>query len=206
MPSPSATEWPQDTQACVFLGRAIERIGLTVVSRWTASDEQVNLVHSAIVKGIKAGKLRICARSVDAVTDRLDPVTPETRSSVGWTVAMRNNFQIDVVRRRAWISTADSDCISQPHWLFVTAVSLEEFLTPFTAVAAAKNRAVKHLANILQFDRHLGRDHGWEACREFGVTMAQFKSHIWPRAREEAGLPQKARAGRKKQQGLQQKV
>jgi hypothetical protein len=173
---------------------------------WTASDEQVARVYSTIVTAIKDGKLRVCARRIGAGEDRLGPVMPETRSAVGWAKALRNNFQIDVVGRRAWISAADSARISQPHWLFVTAVSLEEFLTPFLAVAAVENRAIKHLSQMLKSDRYLGREKGWDACREFGVTITGFKSRIWPRARKEAGLSPKARAGRKKQQVIGQSI
>jgi len=173
---------------------------------WTASDEQVVRLYSAIVKAIKNGKLRVCARKIRVVEDRLCPVMPETRSAMGWAKALRNNFQVDVVGRRAWISAADSARISQPHWLFVTAESLEEFLTPFSVVAAAENRAIKHLSEMLKFDRYLGREKGWDACREFGVTMTGFKSRIWPRARKDAGLSPKARAGRKKQHAIEQRI
>jgi hypothetical protein len=188
---------PQDTQACIFLGRAIQQIGEAIFHTWTGSEEQINGVHVAVVRAIKAGELMIYARIVAAVEDRPVPVDPDIRTSEGWTEALKT-FQIDVVDRRAWISVANRRRIPQPHWLFVTSESLERFLKPFIATAAADNRAIKHLADMLKHDRDLGREAGWQACKQFGITMAGFRTRIWPKAREKAGLPALARAGRKK--------
>jgi hypothetical protein len=64
--------------------------------------------------------------------------------------------------------------------------------------ASDLDRAIKWLAAKLQ-DRTATFAKYRAGCMEkFGISGRDYKSHVWPNAREEAGLERKAKAGRPK--------
>jgi hypothetical protein len=43
----------------------------------------------------------------------------------------------------------------------------------------------------------MSKDKAWAACSQFNLSYNGFENHVWPTAREKAGLDRKASAGRK---------
>jgi hypothetical protein len=62
------------------------------------------------------------------------------------------------------------------------------------AVASDEQRAIQALAAHLKEMPNCRRDDAAEWCRQrgFAITGRRFQSHIWPKARALAGLPEKA--------------
>ena len=65
--------------------------------------------------------------------------------------------------------------------------------------ASDLDRAIKWLAAKLRQDRTATfAEYQAECMENFGISGRDYKSHVWPNAREEAGLERKAKAGRPK--------
>jgi hypothetical protein len=65
--------------------------------------------------------------------------------------------------------------------------------------ASNLDRAIKWLAAKLGQDRAATfAEYLAECIEKFGISGRDYKSHVWPNAREEAGLERKAKAGRPK--------
>jgi len=65
--------------------------------------------------------------------------------------------------------------------------------------AGAEARAIAHLKPLLELRGDaMSRREAWKECKPFNISCAGFFNHVWPTARELAGLERKAPAGRKK--------
>jgi hypothetical protein len=90
-------------------------------------------------------------------------------------------------------------------WIFVTRQSLDAYLRSRasamrTTTVGGETAAMAELARMLRENENLGRDEARRICvSKFNVSQRGFW-RIWPRARENAGLPPQARAGRKPKQ------
>ena len=78
--------------------------------------------------------------------------------------------------------------------------SNETATTKALATAGDETAATKALASHLWIIRQLPRAgaQSWLRARGFNLSDRGFQSRVWPRAREQAGLEAKARAGRKR--------
>jgi hypothetical protein len=71
---------------------------------------------------------------------------------------------------------------------------------PQTTVGA-EARAIAHLKPLLDRRRDaMSKDEAWKECKQFTISRNGFENHVWPTARERAGLERKARAGKKPRQ------
>ena len=69
------------------------------------------------------------------------------------------------------------------------------------ATAGAQQRAIAHLKPMLeQRGDAMSKGEAWEECKQFNISYAGFENHVWPKARELAGLERKAPPGKKKRQ------
>jgi hypothetical protein len=88
--------------------------------------------------------------------------------------------------------------IPVPHWVYVTRTSFEKFAKAIpSATAAAEKRAILHLKSLLEVNNNISKSEARAACRQFKVSGQGFDDRVWPDARQLAGLPRKADAGRK---------
>jgi len=70
---------------------------------------------------------------------------------------------------------------------------------PPQATAGAEMRAIAHLKPLLKLHRDaMSKDEAWKECKPFNISYNGFENHVWPTARELAGLERKAPAGRKR--------
>jgi hypothetical protein len=67
--------------------------------------------------------------------------------------------------------------------------------------AGSETKAIAFLSAKLKANHDFKREHAWSACKsEFpSLSNRRFVSHVWPQARESAGLEPLARSGRKRQ-------
>jgi hypothetical protein len=67
------------------------------------------------------------------------------------------------------------------------------------STAGGEEKAISFLGDRLRTDPNMKRDDAWATCRAEFPTLSQrgFLSRVWPRAREDAGLPATAAKGRK---------
>jgi hypothetical protein len=181
---------PEDTVDCIFLGRAVEQIGEASVER-----------DRAIAQAIEVGKLKIRARLNSGEGDPggdLGVVSKTALTPEGWIAAVKV-CQIAFKDRRPWVSVRGRRAIPQPHWLFVTRASLDEFMKGQpTAKGRAEVRAIKHLACLLKSNPNMRKEDARAACAEFNLSDRGFEDRVWPKAREEAGLPPIGKSGRKR--------
>ena len=86
------------------------------------------------------------------------------------------------------------------HWIYVTRASLdrvEEALGP-KATAGAETRAIAHLKPLIErYGEAMSKDEARKHCEQFKLSGAGFDDRVWPAAREAAGLPRQAPAGKK---------
>ena len=69
------------------------------------------------------------------------------------------------------------------------------------ATIAGEGRAITHLKPLLEHRGDaMSKGEAWDECKQFNVSYAGFENHVWPKARELAGLERKARAGKKPRQ------
>ncbi len=69
-----------------------------------------------------------------------------------------------------------------------------------TATASDESAAIRFIASILQQDNNLRVTDAFDRCRNrYRVSERGFRSRIWPKARELAGLPSRANPGRKRE-------
>ena len=72
------------------------------------------------------------------------------------------------------------------------------------ATAGAEQRAITHLKPMLeQRGDAMSKVEAWEECKQFNISYAGFENHVWPKARELAGLERKAPPGKKKRQSVE---
>jgi hypothetical protein len=66
--------------------------------------------------------------------------------------------------------------------------------------AGSEKKAIDFLSEKLKADHDLKREDAWGACKSEFPTLSKrrFVSHVWPQARESAGLEPRGRGGRKK--------
>jgi hypothetical protein len=65
--------------------------------------------------------------------------------------------------------------------------------------AGAEARAIVHLKPLLEHrGGAMSKAEAWAACSQFNMSYVGFEKHVWPTARELAGLPRKAPPGAKK--------
>jgi len=60
--------------------------------------------------------------------------------------------------------------------------------------AASRTKAIQFVADLLKQDEHLRKGDAENALAEAGIAVSAtgFKHHVWPKARERAGLAKKA--------------
>jgi hypothetical protein len=82
-----------------------------------------------------------------------------------------------------------------------TRVSDKESVYP-ASTTGGDQRAVARLTEILKADTSLTKQKAKERLQIEGLSFSglRFENHIWPEARERAGLPRKAPAGRRPNQ------
>jgi len=87
-------------------------------------------------------------------------------------------------------------------WICISRGSLDSFLTSLQAspagTAKAESDAARHLADKLKQDPDLTKADAKAECKQFEISQNGFRDRVWPKAREMAGLPATAPAGRKK--------
>ena len=68
-----------------------------------------------------------------------------------------------------------------------------------SAKAGKETQAIAFLKERLKADKHLRRQDAFKMCHGHFSKLSErrFRSHVWPQAREAAGLERTARAGRK---------
>ena len=72
------------------------------------------------------------------------------------------------------------------------------------ATAGAEQRAITHLKPMLeQRGDAMSKGEAWKECKQFNISYAGFENHVWPKARELAGLERKAPPGKKKRQPVE---
>lgn len=172
-------QWPPDSQACVFLARALPL--LPTEALWAALvdgnlEARVYCVGRTDFAPIPLSRMALIGVDRDQVLARCQIEVRE-----------------DDTRRPAAIRRR----IAVPHWLYVTKVSLDNLLKAQpNATVAAEGRAVAHLADQLRRNPNMTKAEGRTACAAFKLGGRAFE-RIWPQARIKAGLPPKAAAGRK---------
>jgi hypothetical protein len=202
-------EWLRDTVRCVFLARAIDRIGVAKFpGTWTSreqggidgDDEELdrrrNEAYDTIVDAIAAGKLKMCGRLAAGGGDFIDLAADE-ESPEGWLEAFQTcqilkgrdppEGQPGELRRR----------VPEWHHLFVIRDSLDGFVRALEPPTTAKEKQAQRLvADHLKANPNLKRDDAQKACEHLGISGAGFK-RVWPDARVMAGLSPTAPKGRK---------
>jgi hypothetical protein len=183
--------WPADLvarnnfPACIFLARVLHR--LSKDQTWD---------------GLRSGELIV--RVLCEEHSNLDPISVPSP-----TIFL--NADRDYVLAECKIDVLDLDqCrpssvrrrIPVPHWLFVTRESLEKFIKGMPAATnGAESRAIERLAALLR-QNDMPRAEAAKICEPLGIKGRGFLTRVWPRARENAGLPRVARSGPKSKQNL----
>ena len=90
----------------------------------------------------------------------------------------------------------------QAGWICISRDSLDKLLRRLKlhqpSTAKGESEAIRHLAGKLKQNSHLTRDDALAECKAFGISQRGLRDRVLPRAREIAGLPAKASAGRKR--------
>jgi len=204
--------WLRDTTDCVFLARAIDKIGeAKFPGTWTGheqgdtadgddeeSDRRRDDAYDATVDAIAASKLKVGARLAAGGGDFIELAADE-EAPEGWLEAFQT---CQILKRRDPPEGQPREQrrrVPQWHDLFVTRASLDAFVGALEPPTAAKEKqAAQHLSGLLRGNPHLTREAAQLACEQFKVSSAGFKNRIWPKARTMAGLPGVAPAGRKR--------
>jgi len=95
------------------------------------------------------------------------------------------------------------------HWIFVTSKGLNRVETALgpKATAGAEKRAISHLKPLLDVRRDaMSKGEAWNECKQFNISHAGFENHVWPKARELAGLERKAPPGKKKREPVEDRA
>jgi len=172
-------QWPPDSLECVFLGRALSR--LSDDDAWTA---------------LRSGELEARVYCVGRSDFAPVPLSPLILSAMDRD-SVFSNCQIAIRDKDIRRPAAVRRVIPVPHWLYVTRASVDRFMMNDSATAGAENRAVQHLAILLRAEKDLTKASARKACQQFHLSGQGFEDRVWPKARERAGLPPRARAGRK---------
>lgn len=173
-------QWPPDSQACVFLARALPL--LPTEALWAALvdgnlEARVYCVGRTDFAPIPLSRMALIGVDRDQVLARCQIEVRE-----------------DDTRRPAAIRRR----IPVPHWLYVTKVSLDNLVKAQpNATVAAEGRAVAHLADLLQQKPAMSKADAQKECKEFKLSDQGFTDRVWPTAREKAGLSRRAPPGRK---------
>jgi hypothetical protein len=183
-------EGPADTHDCIYIKRALKEIELR------AGGDPDRALKSAL-DGIEQGKLALRCRLYNATEGIMAELAGWFRTREVWADSIARGYVMarDV---RDWVPIAERRRIRQPHWLFVTRESLKTLLEELPSTAGAEHSATIHVASLLKGNRDLKRDEAKAECERFGLSEIGFLTRVWPRARELADLPARARAGRKK--------
>ena len=117
-------------------------------------------------------------------------------------------FSGGLANREAWICVARNGldallALNWEAWICVTRNSLDALLASFrpshTSTVKSESDATRHLAERLKQDPDLKKPDAEAECqKKFKISQRGFRDRVWPVAREDAGLPARARAGRKK--------
>jgi hypothetical protein len=195
VPSPlSAYDDPEDTADAVLLKRAVAEIGSAMFPDAPAPSDEV---RRAVALAIETGRLDILARHSEEERNICGVVPRSMRTPEGWLEAVRTS-QLEFLDQRPGISVRQRRRIPVPHWLFVTRASLNRFLKQFDrATADHEARGKRELAELLRQNPDLSKNIAKQKLSHLRISEEGFDKRVWPKAREAAGLPGKARAGRK---------
>jgi hypothetical protein len=177
---PDETRWPPDFPESVFLGRAAKR--LTPDDLW---------------KGLRSGEVKAevyCVGRTDFA-----PIAVGAMVFVGADPAtVLGQFQIEFRETDHRRSPRVRRGIPVPHWLFVTKTSLVRFAkNSAPSTGGGEHRAMQELAEILRQEPNIRKADAKQRLSRYSLSDQGFEDRIWPRAREAAGLPARATAGRK---------
>jgi hypothetical protein len=175
---PSKTSWPPDFEGRTFLGRAAK--GLAPDDLWN---------------GLRSGALVAQVYCIGRAD--FDPIgLPAAEFMNADPADVLGKFQIEVRETDRRRSVRIRRAIPVPHWLYVTKDSLAKLGTG-TASTGAEQRAIADLAEILRKEPNIVKAEAKARISHHLFSAQGFEDRIWPRAREAAGLPAKAPAGRK---------
>jgi hypothetical protein len=65
------------------------------------------------------------------------------------------------------------------------------------ATVAAEKRAIELVAQLLKGNANLTKGEAFAALSGLGCSKIGFQTRVWPKAREQVGLPARAKAGKK---------
>ena len=89
-------------------------------------------------------------------------------------------------------------------WICIARDSLDALLVRLgsrhagPATAKGEADAIRHLADKLKENPDMTREEAYAECARFAITKRGFLHRVFPKAREKAGLPARASAGRKR--------
>jgi hypothetical protein len=113
-------------------------------------------------------------------------------------VTVLGQFQIEVRETDQRRSPRVRRGIPVPHWLFVTKTSLARLVKNSAhSTGGEEHRAMHALAEILRQDPNIRKVDAKQQLSHYSLSDQGFEDRVWPRAREAAGLPARAAAGRK---------
>jgi hypothetical protein len=84
-------------------------------------------------------------------------------------------------------------------WICIARDSLDALLKRLAPTPTAKGEsdAIRHLVAKLKENRDMTKAQAEAECKPFGISQRGLLERVLPKAREMAGLPEKARSGRK---------
>lgn len=183
---------PEDTVDCIFIKRALKQLEAH------AAGDPENALKLAL-DGIERNAIAIRYRLWNACENVMGRIAGWRRTREAWATDIAKGY-IMTRDTRYWVPVTERRAMPQPHWLFMTRESLNQFLKALPSLSSIvqEHKAIRHVANMLKKDPALSKDKAKAECKQFKISGAGFRYRVWPKAREEARFPARAKPGPKK--------
>jgi hypothetical protein len=196
--------WTLDQNKHVLLASAADEVA-------TRTGLDADTAQKVIIEAYNIGDLELFIRRPTHLADgsfNFERLPPNAIDFAEWNPqgVRRALFEHSVIEAALWTrrprGTMRRVAPAESRKIFVSRDSLDTFIRASSGptTAGAEHRAIERLAKLLRAEPNMTKAAAQKACGS-DVSKLGFKTRVWPRAREVAGLSPKAPAGQKRRIG-----